>query len=121
MARKVITIAEQLEEMNKRYGIPTDDALNVLSSYDKTLKDMIGVESDAGTKEFALETQFGEYAFKWTDAEQRINSTDGVEYTAPARYIADFAFPKAYIDTANRNVDFSGVPSASDIAKSRAA
>lgn len=119
--KKVFTFEDQLKSMSETHGIPQEDAVNVFSAYKKTMEDILGAEADLGTKSFELQTPFGAYGLEWKDSEKRINSADGVEYTAPAHYIGNFAFPKWVVDVANKNVDFSSVPSSSEVARSKAA
>ena len=118
---KSITFESQLAKMNELFGIPETDSLNVFSSYKKTVTAMLGEEADAGTKQIVMETPFGEFGLNWNDAEERINSADGVAYTAPAHYSGEFGFPRWVVEAANKNVDFSTVPNASEIAGSKAA
>ena len=118
---KTITFDEQIARMNDLFGIPKEDALNVFSNYKKTLEVVIGEEADAGTKQFELITPLGGFALDWQNAEERINSADGVAYTAPACYVGEFSYPKWIVETANKNVDFSAIPSSSEIAASKAA
>ena len=118
---KVITFEEQLKLLEENHGVPSADAMNVFTKFKLNMEDIIGKEADANNKSFELQTVFGSYGFEWQDAAQRINSADGVAYEAPAHYAANFAFPRWAVDVSNKNVDFSAVPTAADIAKSKAA
>ncbi len=119
MAQKTISFEDQLEKMAELFNVSVEDSTNVFTNYVKTLEQMTGSEADAGTKEFAFVTPIGQYSLKWVDESKRVNSTDGSEYTAPARYVGNFGFPSWLVDTANKNVDFSAVPSTSEIASAK--
>lgn len=118
---KVFSFEDQLDKMNELHGIPKEDGINVFSNFKKTMETLIGQEADDGTKSFEFQSPLGAFSFKWVEKQERINSTDGVKYTAPAHYVGGYAFPVAFMDTANKNVSFDSVPSSSDIAKSKAA
>ncbi|MFW6002275.1 MAG: hypothetical protein ACOCQD_02960 [archaeon] len=116
---KVFTLEEQLEKMNELHGIPVEDSSNVFSKYKKTLETLVDEQVDAGTKKMQFNTPVGNVALGWVEESKKINSSDGVEYTVPAHYVGNFSFPKWMIDMSNKNVDFSTIPSSSEIAKSK--
>jgi hypothetical protein len=118
---KVITFEQQLDKMEEQHGIPVEDSLNVFGSFRKTFESMISDEADAKTKNFEFETPLGIYAFNIVDAEERVNSSDGSKFMAPEHYEVNFGIPNYVVDLANKNVDFSTIPSASEIAKSKVA
>lgn len=118
---KIISFETQLERMHELHGVPTEDAINVFSSFKKTLETIIQEEADAKTQNFEFETPIGGIGFSWVDESERVNSSDGVKFTVPAHYVGGYAFPVSFIDLANKNVNFGSIPESSDIAKSKAA
>ena len=116
---KIITFESQLERMNELHGIPVEDAVNVFSNFKKTIETIIGEEADSKTETFSFETPLGSIGFNWVEEKERINSTDGVKYTAPAHYVGSYGFVVDFLDIANKNVDLSTIPGSVEIAKSK--
>lgn len=121
MAKKTKSISfdEQLERMNELHGVPVEDALNVFSNFKKTVETMIGESADAKLDSFEFETPIGCIGFTQVDESERIDSATGTKFTAPAHYVGNYAFPVTFTSMANKNVDFSAVPTSSEIVRAK--
>lgn len=117
--KKVFTFEDQLEKMNSLYGIPVEDGVNVFTNHRKTVETLITEEVEKGTKNIEFETPLGAIGFAWAEEQSKIDS-NGTEYTVPAHYTGSFAFPSAFLDLANANVDFSGIPSKEEVETEKA-
>ena len=118
---KTISFEDQLALMAEKHGVPSEDAVNVFSAYRKTIDEIISTEVDVGSKNFELLSPFGVWGVNWVDASKRVSSSGAIEYEAPARYVFNYAYPVWLITTANKNVDFSNVPSSSEVAAAKVA
>jgi len=118
----LITFAEQLTHMKDKYGIEETDARNVLSNYKSTIEDIIKINTESlDNCAFEIQTPFVSYGFRSVAAETCIDSATGAEYIKPKRVVANMGMVTAFIDLANRNVDFSAMPSSSEVAASKRA
>jgi len=116
---KTITFESQLERMSEEHGIPVQDSLNVFSGYKKVMESIITEEVGKDTADFEFFTPLGILGFKKVPESERINTADGTKFIAPEHYNTNYAFPVRFIALANVNVDFSKVPTMSDITKSK--
>ncbi len=121
MSKVTISFEEQLAKLEEKFGVPSSDAANVFSKYKETLVEMCHEQADASAKSVEFQTLFGTFGFEWVEEEKRVNGSDGVEYNAPSHYIGAFAWPVFLSDAINYLVDFSEVPSASEIKASKKA
>lgn len=116
---KTISFDEQLDRMCELHGVPVEDASNVFANFKKTLDTMIGEQADAKLDMFEFETPLGCIGFVKIEESERIDSSTGSKFMAPAHYDGSYAFVKGFIDLANKNIDFSSCPSSSDIIKTK--
>ena len=116
---KVFGLEAQLEKMESLFGVSQADAINVFSSYKKTVEQLITEEVDVGTKYLEFQNPLGAFALKFVEEREHTNSSDGLKYMYPAHYIYQAAAPIWVMNCANKGIDFSKVPSHSDIEKSK--